>query len=201
MNISEEKQFIYDMMRDVSKERRQLTEIYFGLKERLDDLNKLELRGLEDLSVKGYVDLYNNHNRTKSIENVKRESENVINKINKESEKLTQEEPKSSIPQHEISEQKFKDNNSNNVRVGKTTTTKPKKKYRKSKEIMKDIVNVLKEQGIPMDSKSVYEKLAEKDPSIEEIPLSVFRSNQFYRATSGSEKIERVDKGFYQYKF
>lgn len=57
MNISEEKRYIYEQMADISAERRRLTDIYYSLRERLDELFKLEAQGLEESSVTGYMDL------------------------------------------------------------------------------------------------------------------------------------------------
>jgi hypothetical protein len=201
MNISEEKQFIYDMMRDVSKERRQLTDIYFGLKKRLDDLNTLEMRGLEDLSIKGYVDLYNDHNRRSATENIMRESQHMVNRINREADELEkQSQPKPTIPQHEISEQRFRDNQEVKKQPRKATaTTTGKKKNRNAKEIIATITNVFKEEGIPLNSRKVFDILNKQSPEvIEGIPIDRFRSNYFYRATTQNDDIERVSEGFYQ---
>lgn len=84
MNISEEKEHIYAMMRDISDERRKLTDIYYGLKERMDHLNKIESRGIEDLSVLGYVDLYNRHmkkEKEQSFQNIQRDSQSAIQEV------------------------------------------------------------------------------------------------------------------------
>ena len=42
MNIAQEKQYVYDMMREITIERRQLTDIYFQLKKRLEELDELD---------------------------------------------------------------------------------------------------------------------------------------------------------------
>jgi hypothetical protein len=212
MNISEEKQFIYDMMRDVSKERRQLTDIYFGLKQRLDDLNKLEMRGLEDLSIKGYADLFNDHNRRTSVDNIRRETEHLVNNINREAEVFSNPQPSQSIPQHEISEQRYRDSSTsittkpskpkNVKRSGKTKVNQhnPQNKIR-MKKIRKLVPEILKEEGIPMDARSVWEKLQTKDIDLGDLDINTFRGNNFYRVTRENENIEKVSTGFYQYKF
>jgi len=83
LNISEEKKYIYDMMRTVVDERRTLTDIYFSLKERLNDLDELERKGLSDLSIKGYVDLQNERNQTLMLENTQRELAHLKQKLEK----------------------------------------------------------------------------------------------------------------------
>ena len=212
LNISEEKQFIYDMMRDVSKERRQLTDIYYGLKQRLDDLHKLELRGLEDLSIKGYVDLHRDSSRKQSVENIKRESENIINKINKESEQLEEnDDNQSKIPQYEISEQRFRDSKSTSSKPVRKAEIKVKEQVKdnnrgynmeRSRKIRKLIPQIIKDEGIPLDARRVWDKLLERDDiDVEDIGIKNFRSNHFFRVTRDNENLVRVSKGFYQYKF
>jgi len=61
------------MMKDITEERRKLSDQYFSLKERLDDLIKLEQRGIEQLSTKGFFDLFNDRETNIQITNVNRE--------------------------------------------------------------------------------------------------------------------------------
>lgn len=78
MNITEEKKFIYEMMSNITEERRSLTDQYFSLKERLDTLHKLEEKGLSELSTKGFIDLFNDRETQLTIQNMNREVEHAI---------------------------------------------------------------------------------------------------------------------------
>lgn len=78
MNIAEEKVFLYGMMKDITEERRRLTDQYFSLKERLDALIKLEEKGLGELSTKGFIDLFNDRETQLTITNLNREVEHAV---------------------------------------------------------------------------------------------------------------------------
>lgn len=186
MNVTEEKEHIYSLMRDMTEERRKLTDMYYSLKTRLDDLNKFEQKGLEDLDLKGYVDLHNNNNRDTIVRNVERESKNVINKVNKESEELKEKE------EHE-KEPKFKkeiDNQKDSIKT-------PKK--RKSIEYYISVVSeVLKEHGAPMSLSDLHKEVNRKTEA--DVSPKNFSTNIMYRINKKSTKIERVAMGYYQYR-
>ncbi len=78
MNIAEEKVFLYGMMKDITEERRKLTDQYFSLKERVDALIKLEEKGVGELSTKGFIDLFNDRDTQLTITNMNREVEHAI---------------------------------------------------------------------------------------------------------------------------
>jgi hypothetical protein len=78
MNIGEEKTFIYGMMKDITEERRKLSDQYFSLKLRLDDLIKLEEKGIEKLSTTGFIDLFNDRETHIQITNVNREVKHAV---------------------------------------------------------------------------------------------------------------------------
>lgn len=84
MNIGEEKTFLYGMMKDITEERRRLTETYFSLKERIDTLHKLEEKGLSDLSTKGYIDLFNDRETQTRVMNLNREMQHAIDRERRE---------------------------------------------------------------------------------------------------------------------
>lgn len=93
LDIRKEKEYIYRLMNDITDERRKLTDMYFSLRERLNELNKLEERGLTRLSVEGCVELHNNmyHQESNSLPTEKEErvlkstKEYVEENINKKS--------------------------------------------------------------------------------------------------------------------
>ena len=106
MNIQDEKEYLYNMMKEITQERRKLTDIYFGLKERLDFLHIQEQKGLNELSLKGYADLHNQTQKEIAVTNIKRETEYLVGKI--ESSNIIEEKEKSIIPHKEIEEEKAK---------------------------------------------------------------------------------------------
>ncbi|PGK51159.1 hypothetical protein CN918_25560 [Priestia megaterium] len=74
MDINKEKEYIYMMLQSIHEERRRLTEMASGFKNRLDELNRLEMQGIEELSVKGWVDLHNQAKKEVAATNVARET-------------------------------------------------------------------------------------------------------------------------------
>lgn len=205
MRIEEEKKYIYDMMREITEERRKLTEVYYDLKKRLDELNELEIRGLEKLSVKGYVDLHNERIKELAVTNVTREANNVIKRIENEHKK-TQEESmqkkSSTIPKEEILRLKEIDSK------GKVKTTTPTPTHdntpeRKSikrlnmNELIPVIEDLLKEKGIPMSISEIHQKAEEKLER--RIDPKNFQKNALPRALKFSDHIDRATKGYYQY--
>src|SRR6185312_8332177 len=133
MNIQDEKEYLYNMMKEITQERRKLTDIYFGLKERLDFLHIQEQKGLNELSLKGYADLHNQTQKEIAVTNIKRETEYLVGKI--ESSNIIEEKEKSIIPHKEIEEEKAKVRR----RKGKISGDK----------IISTIATVLKEEGMP----------------------------------------------------
>lgn len=79
MNINEEKSYCYQMMKDITEERRRLSEMYMSLKVRVDELNRLEEKGVAELSTKGFFDMFNDRETHIQITNVNREANAVIN--------------------------------------------------------------------------------------------------------------------------
>ncbi|AUC58738.1 hypothetical protein DVY91_01545 [Enterococcus faecalis] len=68
MNISEEKKVIYHLMQAIMTERRQLTEQYFDLKERLNELSQTTTNVHENNE---YSTMRQNHIKKEDIENAK----------------------------------------------------------------------------------------------------------------------------------
>ena len=206
MTISEEKKYIYDMMRTVVDERRTLTDIYFSLKERLNDLDELERKGLSDLSIKGYVDLQNERNQTLMLENTQRELAHLKQKLENEQAKPKEEAPASPIPAFAIAEQKFRDNNKvvKNTKKQKTQTKPQKKKRPKGStaRVHEMIFKELKEQkDTAFNASDMYDILLREQFFRDlEFDMADFRSNMFYRVvTKNSDVIKKVGTGRYQY--
>ena len=217
LNIKEEKMYCYHMMIDIGKERRELTNMYLTLRERLEDLDKLERKGIDQLDMRGYVDMYNEAQSRVAIENIQRESNALINRIQKEAEP---EQPKSTIPSHEVAEQRYRDNQNSNIKRSKPVTEeeteikRPKKQKAKTNKVSRDeqrrrssmtreeTLNIFKDEGIPMNAQAVYDKLKDRvDFDLESnYTIKNFRSNIFFRVTK-DDRIEKVSNGYYQYIF
>jgi hypothetical protein len=81
LNITQEKEHLYGMMRDMMDEKRQITDMMHGIRKRLDHLHNLELRGIEELDTKGYVDLYNSYSRNIATANIERETKFMLGRM------------------------------------------------------------------------------------------------------------------------
>ena len=201
MNITEEKKYLYEMMRSLMEERRTITDIYFSLKKRLEVLEEMETRGLDELSIKGYVDLYNETIKTESLTNVKRELNHISNKLSDTT--PTPEANKSVIPAFAIAEQKYHDNKKS---PRKSPTSKTEKKGRARSDKTTYIYNLVIEEMKNRKDQSftageVYDLLlAYQQFRDYNINLNTFRSNIFYRIIVNKSKvIKKVGSGKYQY--
>lgn len=204
MNISDEKKYIYDMMRTVVEERRILTDIYFSLKERLNDLDELERKGLSDLSIKGYVDLQNERNQTQMLENTQRELAHLKQKL--ETEKNVSKPEISSISSFTISEQQYRDNNriikNTKKKSQETKQTKTRRPKGTTKRVHEMIFKELKERkDRAFNASDMYDiLLADQFFRDLNFDMADFRSNMFFRVISRNpDVIKRVSTGTYQY--
>ena len=204
MKICEEKEHIYRLMRDIVEERRILSEQYFSLKERLDELNKLESKGIEDLSVNGYVDLFNKMSKQTEINNIEREAEHAIGQIkmvlDHKKKEMNKEEERSIIPQNELLRAKEIDSR-NKIKVHKEENVEDigRVKKRISTKMYRDeIVNILQETGRPMKANEIRQKL--EDKLNVEISAQSFGTNIMYRVKKFDNKIESASFGYYQYR-
>ena len=218
MNVYEEKKYIYKIMQQIIKERRllaeqsmliaeerkNLTDMYFSLKQRFEKLEELEIRGLENLSVKSFVDMKNDQDKTLALENLQREMDQLKKQIkNTNTEEIA---AASVIQPFEISESKFKDN-ANKV---KTTKKEPdqviirrtKKRSREDNQYLKDaIIQEFKTSNGPFNSRGMYEKMLSSQRFRDmNIPIKEFSSNVFYRVTNeNSDILKKVSPGHFQY--
>lgn len=186
MNINREKEYIYKLMKELITERRQITATYFDLKERLDELTKLEQRGLTDLNIKGYTDLHNDLSKDRAINNIKRESEHQINKISKEAEQANISSKQSNL----------------NEEVDKHKINSPPKSNRISLDrIISVITQILKESGTPLSTNQLRDAVNSKLEGEYYIGKSNFGSNIMYRINQRTDtNIEKVHRGYYQYR-
>lgn len=208
-NIMEERRVLSEQAREIAEDRKKLTELYFMLKDRLERLEELELKGLDNLSIKGYVEMKADYDNDTSLKNIQREIDTLTDKIEKlkkaESEtkdrKDSPEQPEEKvIPKLEISEAKWRE------RVNKTLPTNHKKKRRKNRRdnsfIYKTIYKEFKERpNKNIDASTMYEiLLGYQEFRDMDIPLKEFRSNMFYRTVmANKDTIRKVEKGLYRY--
>lgn len=184
LNISQEKEHVYSLMRDITSERRTLTDIYYSLKERLDDLHKMEQKGLDNLDLKGYVDLHNKLASSTAIENIEREAKHQV--------KIIEDEIK---PAPVVEAPRFKkeiDEQRNNSKP------RPKAANLGLDQMAITIASILKEENQPMSLPDLHEALQARLDV--EIDMRNFRNNIMYRVNKTSDKVERASHGFYQYK-
>jgi hypothetical protein len=179
MNIDEEKIYIYKMLRDITKERRQLVEMYFDLKKRLDFLNLMEERGVEELNITGYVNLYNQTQKEIAVTNIKRETEHIIEKIENNIEEI--ETP--IIPKEEI--QRVIEHENKGKRLSK-------------EKVQSTVISILKDAGAPL-------KLSEIIKRTNFVLSSNLKSGYFSNIIipdllKNSNKVEKPATGFYQYR-
>lgn len=186
MNISDEKTFIYSMMRDITEERRELTKIYYDLKSRLDELNRLEIRGLADTPIKGIVDLHNEKDALRVISNIKREAEHSIKKIEQEAELKINPPEKTVIPKAEIEIEKEKVN---------------KKTGRNSRISLDEyagvIAHILKESEVPIAIKDLFDAVNERLNGA--VTRNNFNNNILPRSMKKNKNISKASRGYYQY--
>lgn len=183
MNISEEKRYIYSMMNTITDERRELTKIYYDLKTRLSELDKLQREGLDELSIEGRVDLHNSRKLALMSSNIRREAEHTIKKIEREI--APEPEVAVTIPKAEIEIEKEK------VSRRHVTTVLT------SERAAGIIAHILKESEIPMAVKDLFDAFNEKL----DVPVTRnnFRNNILPRAAKRNRNIDNISRGFYQY--
>lgn len=223
MNIREEKRYIYAMMESVTAERRKLGDEYHELRKRLDKLDELEMKGLGDLSVEGYLDLFKKREMQLAASNIKREleflqktrerEENPPRPLAEQQERSSTERRESdSILAKQMAESLDKIEQPESVeepeRIPKKLIDEEREKDKKkvvssSKQVdqtraMNAIRNVLKESGIPMNIVDIHKGVEEVLGRT--LELKNFRTNIMFRANKLDDKIERAGRGFYQYK-
>lgn len=181
MNVSEEKFYIYQMLRDITKERRQLVDMYYDLKKRLDFLNSLEERGIEDLSLTGYVDLYNQTQKETAVTNIQREADYIVNKIKNEIEE-NEAANESIIPKEEIQRAIEKENKNKRISREKLNST---------------ITTILKDAGAPI---KLTELLKRINFVLNTNLKGAYLSNKVLPELIEKSKINKPMRGYYQIK-
>lgn len=204
MDIGEEKRFIYEMMRTIVEERRTLTDIYFSLKKKLDDLEELERRGLNELSLKGYVDLHNEQNLALTLENTKRELAHITEKLHKQKNEDGTESKNTVIPPHVIAEQKFRDNNKiikNKPAASESRNKRTSKRPERKKRIQEMILDEMKNnKNTAYNAGEMFDILLRSQEFRDfNCELNEFRSNMFFRLVTTTPGIAKIGTGKYAF--
>lgn len=187
MKISEEKKYLYSMMKSVTEERNKLLDIYHGLTNRLNELNKLELE----------------------LQNVKPEVKEEVKKV-KEEEIFEEDEEEDNLPLSHFIDL-FNKKNIEGVQIKEVDYIIPKTEIEREKDKLPKrsahvnidrvtgiIAEVLKDFGVPMSVKDIYRKVNDKHET--KIGFANFRNNLLPRATKKNKRIDKAYRGYYQYK-
>lgn len=190
MKISEEKKYLYEMMTDITTERRKLTDMYFDIKKRLDELILLETKGLEDIPIESLVSLHNSRETDRMKKNIQKFANQAIQTVEKEHEEIVNPTKPEIIPKKEIELSKERETNKLSGGSGRKLS---------SERVASLIAQALKENGVPMKVADLYDRVCE----LSELPISRnnFRNNILPRAMKINPKIDNVQRGYYQYKF
>lgn len=207
--ISEEKKYLYKMMRDIVAERRKLTDTYYDLKKRLDVLTEMEEKGLESLSVQGYADSHNIEKENERIrKNVERESlkiveslyRNHLSKIQSDSNDTAKQEQRDFVSDELKKQPEKADNTKFKKEIEKEKATKPFKKTRYSLEKMESLlVDILKSADSPMKTSELYDAMYDRLNG-RFYTKSAFQKNILYRIKKNNDKIVNPTFGYYEYK-
>lgn len=188
MNISDEKKYLYEMMREITTERRRLTDMFYELKPRLDELIRLETKGLDRVPIKGIVDLHNAQDASRQISNIQRQADHAIQAVKQEAEIKFNPVEKEIIPKAEIEIEKEKEVKQTQSRRGKGMSLD------KAAGV---IAHILKDKGIPLKAKDLHELVNEQvDTPIE---LGNFTKNTLPRSSKLNPRINNVSRGYWQY--
>jgi len=199
MNINKEKEYIYNIISELTLERRKLTEERMLLtqeigdwKNRLNELNNLEEKGMDNLDIMSFVELKQQAEKNRELLNVKRETENIITNINEKIEvaPIIEQKEEENVLFTVAEQEKQKDREARN-RVGKT-------RVKVDEKFAQRAVMILKENGIPTRAKALHEQL-EKEFEVE-LEYRKF-ANNVMRLLDNNPKISKPMRGFYQYNF
>lgn len=184
MNIQEEKRYIYEMMREITTERRVLSEMYMELKSRLSELDKLQERGFEELDVEGLLELSKNKSSDMMIDNLKREMSR-IEEVKGRPVTIPKEQPKQ-VEVTDIQESKDVEQ-----RINKSDSRIDNIK------VMDFIASYIRRTKKKMNSSDMRE-LIKKELEID-VPKTTM-NNIVFRMTQRHKDIKRVKFGVYGYR-
>lgn len=200
MDIAEEKQFIYTMMKDIVAERRKLTDTYYDLKKRLETLDELEEKGIRALSINGYSDFKRQQDEQRIASNVEREALRVVesmrNHSNPEQQSLQlfakEEVAKQPKPDHPMKKKIQKEEVEKNG-------SKPSKRVRYSLERVESaLVDILKNSDSPLTVQQMYDELCDKFGG-RFYDREGFQKNVLYRIRKKNPNITTIKQNQYIY--
>lgn len=202
MNVVDEKQHVYNIIRQLTEERRLISEERLTItqqigdwKLRLDELQGMEQAGIEELRATGYVELRNRADKLREISNVAAETKKLLDDINTQAEHIStrgkiEEVPpvENKIPIKDQEEQKDRDTR---AYAGKNRGTDELLTYRVL------LTSILKAEGMPMKAEKLHERLQ----AVAEQPITHrrFINSVLYYIVEHNPKIQNVSRGYYQY--
>lgn len=141
MNIREEKRFLYEAMRSLIEERRELTSEIHTIRIRIDELSKLEETVLKDIDLQTYMQMHQEHEEAKKkalVEKVLPSPKNYSMAEARDMEPI-KEEPKV-LTQNEMMENGIKEmlENGTNTVVLRQVPKYPEKEYKKEIDNIKE---------------------------------------------------------------
>lgn len=140
MVIDEEKRYLYEQMTLVMQERRVLTDVYFELKKRMDELNRLESRGLDELSIKGYVDLHRENTVNRPTANILREMKHTADKVQNVSEQTPSQRPVDHMPVQRFANEEKREQEEVYTQVNiKDKDLKPKREVKTEDKLVREM--------------------------------------------------------------
>lgn len=216
MNIVREKEILYTMLENITRERNDLLQLQFDIMRKLDRLDNLEKKetvqpqnAIQAPPIDFEVEVKNDVEETievpeyieETIEEVTEEktahdvmSEKPIHEIIEEHNRklgIVEEEEveKSIIPKVEIEREKD--------RIG----------YKRASSLNLErvnglIINILKDNGRPLHIKDIFSELNERLESNSEkaIKMANLRNNILPRIVKNNNRVSRVTRGFYQFE-
>jgi hypothetical protein len=194
MNINNEKEMVYQIITELTAERRKLTEERFALtkeigewKERLNELNRLEEKGLDNLDTIGLYELRKKAHNNQEILNVTRETKSLVENMLKE--QTIEEQPKEENKLFTVAEQEKEKDRQVRRGVGKEQRGFAESQFHKA-------ISILKEAGVPMKADKLKAEL-EKELG-REINYKTF-ANGILAKLSNHPKVTKPMRAFYQY--
>jgi hypothetical protein len=211
MNIAEEKEYLYQVMKLMLEERRLISDELLEIRKRINKLNDFQELGINDIPAIDYISLRQSVSE-KKYETVKTATKNVHDAFKKTMEFATpkifreknEEEEKKDIIIEESQNKKEekdiwkdisleKEENSPPVLLKSNSTKKKKPSFERMNTV---IVNLLKDCGTPLDTKTIR-------IHVEESLDYIFSGNAFsmlmWQVKKENDKINQPARGFYQY--
>lgn len=143
MNIREEKRFLYEAMRSLIEERRELTSEIHTIRIRIDELSKLEETALKDIDLQNYIEMHQKHEEERKKAIVEKILPSPRNHSIAEARDFTPIEEEKPLTQNEMMENGIKEmlETGSNTVVLRQAPRNPEKEYKKEIENIEENKN------------------------------------------------------------